>query len=105
MINQKLQDFEEEVKPLGDIMTQVNDSSRKNTIYQAYWSGLSERRKALSTTFILNNRQISIMHECEAVLSLLCPSPFVYKRFLPCFYIFYYVPFFSRPPLMCITRL
>ncbi len=23
MINQKLQDFEEEVKPLGDIMTQV----------------------------------------------------------------------------------
>ena len=32
MINQKLQDFEEEVKPLGDIMTQVNDSSRKNTI-------------------------------------------------------------------------
>ena len=43
MINQKLQDFEEEVKPLGDIMTQVNDSSRKNTIYQAYWSGLYER--------------------------------------------------------------
>lgn len=26
MINQKLQDFEEEVKPLGDIMTQVNDN-------------------------------------------------------------------------------
>ena len=24
MINQKLQDFEEDVKPLGDIMTQVN---------------------------------------------------------------------------------
>lgn len=26
MINQKLQDFEEEVKPLGDIMTQVTNS-------------------------------------------------------------------------------
>lgn len=25
MINQKLQDFEEDVKPLGDIMTQVRD--------------------------------------------------------------------------------
>ena len=24
MINQKLQDFEEDVKPLGDLMTQVN---------------------------------------------------------------------------------
>lgn len=26
MINQKLQDFEEDVKPLGDIMTQVTQS-------------------------------------------------------------------------------
>ena len=44
MINQKLQDFEEEVKPLGDIMTQVTNSwllsvvrLDRRWIYSAIW--------------------------------------------------------------------
>jgi hypothetical protein len=33
MINQKLQDFEEEVKPLGDIMTQVQSVFQNRIIF------------------------------------------------------------------------
>ena len=36
MINQKLQDFEEEVKPLGDLMTQVNKNMRNYLVMKHF---------------------------------------------------------------------
>ena len=71
MINQKLQDFEEDVKPLGDIMTQVRSCYQllciDHSLYQAtidIYNFISTRMLPTPTKihYLFNLRDISKVH-------------------------------------------